>query len=210
MPKTIDRTGQRFGRLVAIRFLDKQEGGSRWLCQCDCGNTTLVAGAALGARVNSCGCWRRDRAAKARTHGLSKSGEYQIYQAAKKRCSNPNDSHFELYGGRGIEFRFEDFPQFLVELGPRPSDYHSVDRIDNNGHYEPGNVRWATASEQSRNKRNARLLTFQGRTQCVLDWAIETGMGESTIRCRIDRLGWSVEEALSTPSHMPGQRRPKP
>ena len=95
----------------------------------------------------------------------------------------------------------------MAEVGPRPSDKHSLDRIDNAKGYEPGNVRWATMSAQCRNKRNNRLLTFRGKTQCMTAWGEELGLSRGCIKCRL-KNGWSVEEALSTPPLRVGQKRP--
>lgn len=91
-----------------------------------------------------------------KTHGMSGSPEYRTFHAAKKRCTNPKDSRWPDYGGRGIEFRFTSFEQFFEMLGPKPSPKHSINRIDNDGHYEPGNVEWAADDVQRRNKRRRR------------------------------------------------------
>jgi hypothetical protein len=198
----IDLTGQRFGRLVAIRY-----EMSKWTVVCDCGATKAVASGSLrNGETRSCGCLNREvLSCRSRTHGMSKTREWAAYSAAKNRCQNPNADRFPEYGARGIEFRFQDFDSFWAELGPRPSPKHSVDRIDVEGHYEPGNVRWATQKEQCLNRRRARILEFQGRKQNLGTWSEELGIGHNTILARLKR-GWSVERALSTPAR-PATRR---
>jgi hypothetical protein len=127
--------------------------------------------------------------------------EYMAYHQAKHRCTNPSSKLWDNYGGRGIEFRFSSFEQFFAELGRRPSSRHSIDRIDNDGHYEPSNCRWATYEEQNNNRRKRRkprrqrLLTADGRTMNVRQWAQETGIDENVISTRLHR-GWSPERAV--------------
>jgi len=118
---------------------------------------------------------------------------------------NPRSSSFRNWGGRGIrvcDAWRDSFEAFLRDVGPRPSKAHSIDRYPNNdGHYEPGNVRWATPREQQSNKRSAHPLTFQGETLSVMDWARRLGMPQPTLANRI-RRGWSTERALTTPSNL--------
>lgn len=149
----VDISSQKFGKLTAeypIKGTGKR--GVLWHCVCECGGvldtyaSRLREGEAVG-----CGCMRGFR------HGSARVGkqtpENRAYHAAKNRCTNPKGQNWKNYGGRGIEFRFLNFPDFLDELGSRPSSRHSIDRIDNEGHYEVGNVRWSTRVEQNRNKR---------------------------------------------------------
>lgn len=144
--KLIDETGKQFGSLTVLR-----RENEAWVCACDCGKVVSVIGTRLRAWKRHCGCKKNRRPGRTLKHGLCKTPEYRAYISAKSRCTNPNYSWYWRYGGRGIEFRFKSFEEFLVELGPRPSSQHSVDRINNDGHYEPGNARWATKSEQSFN-----------------------------------------------------------
>ena len=133
-----------------------------WTCRCDCGKVHAAPGKILRNRgTRSCGCLRRDMAARRVTvHGYAKRGqyspEYNAFMRAKNRCNCQTTKDWINYGGRGIEFRFESFKQFLAELGLRPEGM-TLDRIDVNGHYEPGNVRWATRTEQNRNQRRNKL-----------------------------------------------------
>lgn len=134
-------------------------------------------------------------------HGHSrkawKSPTYKSWHAMMKRCHQTGATEYRLYGGRGINVceRWQDFRNFLADMGERPTG-HSLDRIDPDGHYEPGNCRWATNLEQQNNKRNNTVLTAGGRTMTIQDWHRETGIGSSTIRERL-RRGWSTEDAVS-------------
>lgn len=121
--------------------------------------------------------------------------EYTAYTSAKGRCNNPNNNRYKDYGGRGIEFRFTDFEEFYAEVGDKPSPKHSLDRIDNDGHYEKGNVRWATPIEQGRNRQKVRLITFRGETQNHYTWK-QTHCKE--VR-RVEN-GWCVECAFTNPT----------
>lgn len=165
MARKSELVGQTFGRLHVLA--PAGQGAYRvrlWHCRCACGQEKIVSSHDLtSGRVPSCGCWRKERiAAKARTHGQSKTPEYQAWARAKNRCHNRRDPQFPSYGARGISMHPEwrhSFVAFLEHIGPRPSTAHSLDRIDNDRGYEPGNVRWATDQEQQRNRRFARDLT---------------------------------------------------
>ena len=196
MTKMIDLAGQRFGRLTVLHRASNKGALVAWHCRCDCGGALDVRGRALvTGNTQSCGCFRQERKTR---HGMARSPEYRAWQDMNQRCSNPNSQRWDRYGGRGIECRFTSFEQFLAEIGPRPSPRHSVDRIDNEGHYEPGNVRWALSKPQQRNLSTNHLLTWQGRTQCVSAWAEELGMKRDALWGRL-RRGWSIERALSQP-----------
>lgn len=163
MGKKLDLTGERFGRLTVLGVHSiAPRSVTIWLCKCECGAEVTVRATNLRAgNTNSCGCLRKELIAKtgkekARTHGLSSSREYWIYHAMKSRCLNPKSSDYPRYGGRGIKVcdRWQhSFENFYADMGPRPSDKHSIERRENNGNYEPSNCYWATASEQNKNKR---------------------------------------------------------
>jgi hypothetical protein len=161
MARFIDMTGRKFGRLTAIRYV----GGRKWACHCVCGIKTVVLGADLRAgRSLSCG---RHRLEKIQTHGCAtrenKTPEYRAWNSMRQRCNNPNNPKWKDYGGRGIKVcsRWDDFGLFIQDMGCRPSARHSIDRIDNDGNYEPSNCRWATRSQQSKNQRR-RLRDERG------------------------------------------------
>lgn len=181
---------------------------TKQVCECTCGNVCVVNVTDLRQdNTKSCGCWLHDvLRSKAVTHGESRvknwSTEYSCWAAIKRRCLNKNVKHYDRYGGRGIQVceRWMQFENFLSDMGRRPTPKHSIERIDNNGNYCKENCRWATASEQARNRRTSVLLTAFGRTQTLKAWSDEYGIHEMTITARIRRLNWSIEKALTTPS----------
>jgi hypothetical protein len=198
----IDLTGLQFHRLKVLeRGPNASNGEVRWSCVCICGTYCLVYGASLrSGKAKSCGCFSRERPV---IHGLTHTPEYIAWQSMKERCLNPLTRNYRNYGGRGItvcERWVQSFQNFLEDMGQRPSPQHSLDRYpDNNGgSYEKANCRWATVAQQKRNTRRNRLLTFNGKTQCVTDWAAELRFPDSVLFKRI-RRGWSVERALTTP-----------
>lgn len=169
MPLRLDLAGLRFGRLTAIRLVKSGKVGAHWECRCDCGGVKIVALSNLRqGRTHSCGCLQREFIS-ARWHDLRASSwrhgetipkmtpEYRAWGNMIQRCEYPRARGFENYGGRGIKVCPQwraDYRQFLADLGRRPSPQHSLDRFpDNDGNYEPGNVRWATKGEQNRNQR---------------------------------------------------------
>jgi len=153
MRPVIDLIGQRFGRLVVL----EQAGltthkKATWRCRCDCGQTCVVRANKLreGSK-RSCGC-SQFRIQHGHTCAAKKTGEFHSWQAMKQRCQNPNNIAYKNYGGRGIKVEFSSFEEFLAHVGPRPP-HTSIDRIDNDGHYALGNVRWADRKTQAANKR---------------------------------------------------------
>lgn len=157
--------GHRFGRWVVVSFSSKQGPNAYWNCRCDCGTTELVcAGNLRAGRSTSCGCHRAEQVRnRSRTHGQAgrknQTKEYRTWAGMIQRCTNRTRGSWRRYGGRGIRVcdRWNYFENFLADMGPAPSPKHSLDRHPNNdGNYEPGNCRWATASEQARNKGNSK------------------------------------------------------
>ncbi len=155
---------------------------ARWRCLCDCGTETMTAASDMrrGTTV-SCGCYARERHTK---HGRTESPEYAAWCGIKTRCNNPNAKEYPYYGGRGIQVckRWRDsFASFFADMGERPAGRYSIERIDNDGNYEPANCKWATKREQTRNRRNNVRLTYQGETKTAVDWAAQLGISAKMI-----------------------------
>lgn len=181
--------GASFGRLTIIGRDGHIHGSAAWLCQCECGNTTRARSSSLvRGEIVSCGC-RRKEAMNRRTHGMKRTPEWKTWDSAKQRTTNPNHKSYAIYGGRGISMceRWRgSFEAFLQDMGPRPSMKHSLDRYpDQNGNYEPGNCRWATWTEQANNRRNNTLITIDGETKTLPEWARSA---EITQTCLFQRL----------------------
>ena len=193
-----DLAGRRFGRLAVMTYVPS----ARWLCRCDCGvEKVITSGALRRGYTNSCGCLRRETMRKLRTkHGGASTPTYRVWLGMKQRCDNPNEKFYAHYGGRGIVVckRWQKFENFLADMGPKPDGAHSIDRKDNNGDYKPSNCRWSTWVEQANNKRNNRVLEYQGRRQTVSEWARELGLKASTLHRRLG-IGWSAADVLTRP-----------
>jgi hypothetical protein len=159
VPKIVDLTGRKIARLTVIANAGKDHRRrTMYLCLCECGMKKKVRGDAIGRSTFSCGCLLREAAAnRTRTHGMTGTPEHSAYLNAIYRCTRKSHARYSDY-----EFRFTDFAQFFKELGPRPHGT-SLDRKDTNGHYEPGNVRWATIFEQNRNRRPMRKRRSGGK-----------------------------------------------
>jgi hypothetical protein len=206
--------GRVFGRWTLVQNVPPAAGSKtrRWLCRCACGTeravlyTTLTSGSSV-----SCGCYHREVVARMKTtHGLSRRPEFNQWNHMRQRCGNPSDDRFSDYGGRGItvcERWLNSFEHFLADMGPRPSPKHSIDRIDNNGNYEPGNCRWATHLEQAQNTRTVLLVSALGLTLSVREWARRAGIHPSTLAYRI-RSGWPIEAAVTMGPDLHRPKRP--
>lgn len=203
-PRIGDISGRVFGRLRVIEYACTIKQVSHWRCVCECGKERVVAHNSLTTgNTRSCGCFNRDQViASQKTHGMTRSREFRCWQQMIQRCTNTNYKNYHYYGGRGISVCQEwlvSFQAFHEHIGLAPTRKHTVDRYpDQNGNYEPGNVRWATQKEQSRNMRRNRLITIGERTQCVTDWASEVGLNRATLMNRLES-GWDESAAVFTP-----------
>lgn len=198
-PITYNLHGKRFGRLEVTGYINIPGRTGRWTCRCDCGNVkNILARNLYSGMVNSCGCWQREKAtADSTTHGMNDTREHRIWRGAKTRCFNPKEPFWLSYGGRGItmcERWKNDFAAFFADMGP--SNGLELDRIDNNGNYEPGNCRWATRKQQTNNTRRTRFIENDGKRLPVTEWGRLTGINSKLIRQRLD-MGFSVEHALT-------------
>jgi len=205
-----DLTGREFTRLRVLRRDPGKFAHVKWVCICDpklggCGTEKSVTGKLLTiGRTVSCGCLRRERLDSQQTHGHSRRGrtskEYTSWAGMMDRCYRRESKHFDLYGGRGItvcdRWRYS-FENFLADMGLKPTPKHSIDRFPNNdGNYEPGNCRWATQTQQCRNKRTNRMVTYRGETKGASDWQDETGVDAKTIIARLN-YGFDAETAVT-------------
>lgn len=189
MGKFQDLTGQRFGRLVAVEYL----GGSRWNCKCDCGNYhTVVAYSLKSGNTKSCGCYNIEVAIKSNTtHGQRKTKLYGVWCAIKRRCYKANDKRYYVYGERGIRVCSEwlnDYQTFCDWAMSNGYAYGlTIDRIDNNGNYEPNNCRWVTPQQQQRNKRNNHIIEYNGEKMLAVEFAEKYHINYSTLLTRLHR-----------------------
>ena len=187
--------GLHFGYLEVLALAHAHNGHAHWLCRCECGRDTVVKGSHLrSGHTVSCGCRRGNV-----VHGKSRTRLYHIWNGMRERCQNPNNPHYTGYGGRGIyvckEWQdFENFYSWALESGY--SDNLTIDRADNDGGYTPDNCRWATKRTQANNTRKTRMITYNGETHSVSEWARIIGVNQSTLNMRLNKYGWSVEDAL--------------
>ena len=194
--------GAKFGRLEVLRSARQYV-----VCRCACGiEKRVYKYDLLKGKTKSCGCLMREVSAetmrqKSTRHGGWNSKEWRSWSSMISRCTATYEKGYKYWGGRGIGVCAQwsgsgGFVSFLSDVGRAPSQGHYLDRIDNDGDYEPGNVRWATAKMQARNRRNTRYVTAFGKMQTAVEWSEETGIAISTIKYRVDH-GWSPEDAVS-------------
>lgn len=186
--------GQRFGKLTVKEW----SGDSRWICLCDCGNQTSVLTANLKrGNTSSCGCIRNLKASKRATkHGLSNTIVYKTWLGIRRRCRDKKFSSYPTYGGLGIDIHqewYENVETFVRDVGHPPTPDHTIDRIDNKKGYEPGNVRWATAIQQARNRTSCRPVQFQGETfpsiSAFIEWlAPQIKTKQSSLKKELSKL----------------------
>ncbi len=191
-----DLTGMVFGQLVVFAFFGQTKAKtSLWSCRCECGKVINVQANHLkNGHTGSCGC-------RFFRHGDYGTKEYRTWLKVKERCLNENCKCYHNYGARGITIceRWRDsYEMFLADMGRAPSKKHSIDRINNNGNYEPGNCHWATAIQQGRNTRSNRIIEINGIRRCLSEWASISGISGPTIINRLKR-GWSSAKAVFLP-----------
>lgn len=208
MVTIIDLTGLKFGRLLVKRKSTEKNkyGVLLWECLCDCGNiVNLLTSSIKSGNTQSCGCLSRDNLIQRNkdnaTHGLSRTPIYITWGGIVQRCTNPTDSHFPDYGGRGISIcdRWRNsFENFYADMGPKPGPEYSIERSNNNGDYEPGNCIWVTKSEQNNNRRDNVIINYNGKDYTKAQLAREHNINVATFGYRLSS-GWSVEDAVNTP-----------
>lgn len=197
--------GRRFGRLLVLDGAGKATGGKQgWTCQCDCGNTIVVLpGNLKSGDTRSCGCLSREATGnRRREHGGYRTKEFRVWCGMVSRCHSPGNSDYLDYGGRGIQvcdWWRNSFGAFVADMGPRPFPKARIDRINNDGNYEPVNCLWTTDTQNARNWRGNHLMTLDGVTCTMAEWAERTGLSQDLLWTRSSR-GWTDERALTTPN----------
>jgi hypothetical protein len=189
--------------MTIVRQARSVSGNSTWECQCDCGSPikTVWAQDLRAGKVVSCGCHKAEMASARGTHHMSKHPSYASWKNMRARCENPNAEGYEQYGGRGITFceRWRDFDNFWIDMGKTWRPRLSLDRIDVNGNYEPGNVRWATSKTQARNRRNNHIIDTPDGPMNIAEAAEKYGVKFHTIVARL-RYGWTDPHDLVKPA----------
>lgn len=199
-----DLSGKRFGKLVVVSFAGNSNNGhSKWNCICDCGkecvsfSTNLIRGMA-----NSCGCIKSSVLGIATTtHGKSKTRMFKIWVGIKKRCYNENSKSYKWYGGKGVRVCkswLEGFQNFYNDMIDGYSDTLTLERENPNGDYEKSNCKWATYTEQARNKTNSVYYEVNGERKTLAEWSEITGVNSSTISNRI-KVGWPSDRIFDKP-----------
>lgn len=200
--KDSETLGKTFGNLRALEITTSLKGKRAYRCLCSCGSKFVATGTHLrSGNTTSCGCVGRSKTVERNTkHGLADTPEYTAWLMTLQRCSNPNQRDYKHYGGRGIAVcdRWRVFENFLKDMGRRPEGL-TLERVDNSGPYAPGNCVWASRKAQASNTRRSRLLTFKGETMTLTQWAEALGLPPSTVKMRLNKLGYSVEQALTKP-----------
>ncbi len=200
-----DLSGNTYGRWTVLDIHHRDAKHAYYSCRCECGTVKVVRGGSLTTNkppTRSCGCLAKEWTIKNKTvHGRYRTPENITWMAMIQRCENPKHVGYKYYGARGVvickRWR-ESFEAFFEDMGTKPTPKHSLDRKNPNGNYEKDNCRWATNLQQGENMRSNRLLTFNGKTQCVSAWAREVGINNGTVSRRLQR-GWSVERTLTQP-----------
>lgn len=205
LPQQERPISEEYGRLRVIGDGPVQiyKSGTRrsWRLRCECGNEiTADRTSVKQGKIRSCGCLRRELAAdQCRKHGLSHKPEFHVWLNMRRRCNDPKNNAFDRYGALGIKVCDEwqnDFAAFFSHVGPRPTPKHSLDRIQSEGNYEPGNVRWATAIEQNSNRKSARKFLLDGKRMTLREVCQARGLNHDTVAYRLRVLKWSFDDAI--------------
>jgi hypothetical protein len=205
----LDMTTKKYGRLSAIRQIpNPKQTGALWEFECDCGNIKVIKSQAVRlGLVVSCGCYSKELLIKnLTTHNCSRHPNFKTWQSMISRCTKETDKDYPSYGGRGIKVCDDwlDPNKFIADMGLKPTKKHTLDRIDNNGNYEPKNCRWASPLEQSHNKRNNRNLTAYGETLCMAEFSRKYNIPQTTIMRRLAK-GMTAEQIIETPIRAIGE-----
>jgi len=194
--------GRKFGRWTVVGDGGRNNRSQKhWMCECECGNAKRVVEHRLkSGESKSCGCLRSEiTSQRVKQHGMRHTKVYSAWESLRARCNNPRNNRWALYGGRGINVcdRWDNsFENFFEDMGDLPFPKAQIDRIDTDGNYEPGNCRWASPTENARNRRNNVVLIHDGQTMCVAEWAEKLSVSPFLIYSRINN-GWPVERALT-------------
>lgn len=197
-----DYSGLKIGTLLVESFEKRVTGATKrsriyWKCLCDCGNETFIDASRLNS-AKSCGCLQGER------HGKSYTKIYRVWRGVIERCYDPKNKNFKTYGAAGVtvcDAWRNSFESFFNDMGDRPTEKHSLDRIENSKGYCKDNCRWATPKEQANNKTNNVILEFEGISKTLSQWADTTSIPLEVLRCRINKHKWPIKKALTTPNN---------
>jgi hypothetical protein len=194
--RVINLIGQKFGRATVVREAGRNRHGHvLWEILCECGNRKIVSAQDLRrGGTRSCGCLLKK-------HGGHESKEYAIWSAMKQRCTNPKSKYYPNYGGRGIKVCdrwLDSYEDFIADMGPRPSSRYSLDRVDNDGNYEPGNCRWATWKQQHRHRNGNTIVTANGTTGALVEICERHGLNYRRVLNLMRGGTRTAQEAIET------------
>lgn len=203
--KILDIKGKRFGKLIAIERVKNVKKKVSWKCLCDCGKETNVLTTNLTSnRIKSCGCLKNQKLIERSTkHNQRHTKLYEVWKTMKQRCSNPNHKSYHNYGGRGIivcdewKNNYQAFYEWSMNNGYKEG--LSIDRINNDGNYEPSNCRWTDKITQNNNTRQNKPIIIDGVSKTIHQWANEYNIPVNLVRNRIYNLHWDIVKALTTP-----------
>jgi hypothetical protein len=192
--------GQTFGRLSVVRYaFTGSHRRAFWHCRCECGRECDVPSQSLlRGQSRSCGCLHLEAIS---THGLSKTRLYRVWKEMHGRCYRPKNNRYALYGARGIIVckRWHDLAAFVEDVGEPPTPTHQLERMDNDGNYEPLNCKWATPTEQARNRRNTIVVEYRGESRALAQWCDDLSLPYREMRRRIVDRDWTPTRAFETP-----------